>query len=246
MSKELIFHMKGKENTLTYIDDSGQKRTKNVDVDDFVNSIGTSTDMDLGLLPPGLRYYKESGNEILAVIEVEARKHDVKYDTHDGKVIDVGEVDLPTGLFFFNLSRERRTNRLHIGTTYLFALRGKRLGLPTETLYRYPAPNVYDTSFHVCWGESLRGIRSLPSINSLYSIAMRYYSAPYNRDLFGRGNLSADFPWADAQEVSPGQGDTETYLNFLKDHPFDSSWLNPAPNQYMNFNRAISTIATRS
>lgn len=217
--------------TITHKD--GTKESKPVDIGELSIALASNVEHNFGLLPRGVRDISQKGPNIVAVIEVPGRQHDLQY----GRKVLRG-CNLPTAIFMLRLFK-KTDGRLSIGDTNLFALRQQHVSLATDSLFHYPAPNVYPDSHRVCWGNALEGISTIKSLSALTSICLRYFSAPFNSDLFRAGDLSNAFPWS---ETDKDVALVEGYFSFIRDQPFDNTWLRPALPAYSNYGKALTAI----
>lgn len=235
---ELRVDIRSTGTQLTYKRKDGTSRSKGVDLAELVDVLSSNVEHDFGLLPRGLRSFSQKGNKMTAWIEVPGGVRDLQYGNSRPKTTE--GCHLPTALFAFHLFK-KYDGRLSVGETHLFAIRHPHINLSTDPLFHYPAPNVYPESHRVCWGGALSGLESIKSLGALTSLAQRYFTAPFNQDLFRAGDLSNAFPWSEVR--SSGDGSlVENYFKFISEHPFDNSWLRPALPAFSNFGKAVQKL----
>jgi hypothetical protein len=223
--------------TLTYTDPAGSKQVKGIDLSDLVKLLSTSVAFDMGFLPIGTRYLGVKGDQTHIAIERPAAQYDVAYHGRSGSIAQIGKVNLPAALFLFVLTKAN--DHYFVSHSHIFAMRQNNIMLGIDGLYRYPTPNVFPDA-RICWGQNEEAIKNFKSLAALNGAVRRFFTAPFNEDLFQTSHVSAKFPWT---QVSRGDGLTvPNYFKFLVENTFDSEWLVPHNAEFKNFDTAIKTV----
>lgn len=214
---------------------------KPVNIKEFTRLIHAEHAVDLGLLPPGIRYLAAGASVIKAAVEVPAARYDIC--VHENSDQRFEKVGLPTALFFFELCKRNGANGLFEMTkSYVYALAGNRLMFGMDRLYKYPIPNVYPEG-RICWGYNDTNLRGIKTIAGLGGIVNTFFGAPFNNDLFSMGSVSSSFPWD--ENSKNGRGSASNYASILSGEDFNPEWLSQAPPPYTSFNNALNSIFQR-
>jgi len=162
----------------------------------------------------------------------------VSFTSYSNTPKALGKANFPASLFLFNLTK---ANEFYFVTNaYIFAMKQDNIMLGIDGLYRYPTPNVFQDA-RICWGKNEEAIKNFKSLAALNGAVRRFFTAPFNSDLFATHNLSPKFPWGKLTRT-PDSDTAEQYLSFLTKNPFDNEWLVPHTSEFKNFDTAIKTI----
>ncbi len=216
---------------LTYSDATGVKHTKSVDLSDFIRAVSTNVAFDMGFLPAGTRYLGVKGDQTQIAVERPAASYDVCFGNTSTQL---GKAHLPAALFLFTLTKAN--DAYFVNDTRIFALKQDNVMLAIDPLYQYPTPNVYEDS-RVCWGYNEEAIKNFKNLSALNGVVRRFFTAPFNHDLFRTRCVSGEFPWSNVG----GDHTAADYLKFLTNQPFKPDWLVPH-HLYNNFDAAIKGI----
>lgn len=221
---------------ITHVDSNGNHQTKSVDLSDLVKVLSTNVAFDMGFLPIGTRYLGVKGDQIHIAVERPASAYDVSFSNGSTTKV-LGKANLPAALFLFVLTKAN--DAFFVNNAYIFAIKQDNIMLGIDGLYQYPTPNVF-TDARICWGSNEEAIKNFRSLAALNGAVRRFFTAPFNSDLFNQSMVSQSFPWAKVGADSSGQA--ERYLKFLTENPFNSDWLMPHRNEMKNFDSAIKLI----
>lgn len=193
---------------------SGLVKEKLVNLSDLLDELSAYRATNFGLLPKNTRLLETKGNYLILGVEFPRSNRQVKYMAlGDEEAATIDNVSLPAGLFIEKMMREPGGTYRHIDS-YLFALSGNRITFNTDTLYKYPTPNIYEDG-RVCWGEVDFGeMRQLSATEGLIS---SFFCNYFNNDLF-YDRVSQDFSGI----VSRG---VQSYFEYLSQNEFDDNWL---------------------
>ena len=215
---------------LAYVDPKGAKTCKGIDLGDLVKVLSSNVSLDLGDLPIGTRNFGIKGDQVHLVVERPAAEHEVSFQ--DSRVKKIGKVSLPAALFMFVLTKAN--DAYFVNKSHIFAMRQNHVQLGLDGLYAYPTPNVYEDA-RICWGHNDDATKNFKSLAAINGLIYRFFTAPFNNDLFRTQCVSKNFPWKDL----PAQDRlTESYLEFLTTHPFNVDWLTPARAECQNYDKA--------
>ena len=225
--------------TLTYTDPvTGGKQVKGVDLTDLVKVLSTNVAFDMGFLPIGTRYIGIKGDQTHIAVERPAGIYDISFSSRgSGGGEHIGKANLPAALFMFVLTKANE--HYFVSNSYVFAMRQDSVMLGIDGLYKYPTPNIFPDA-RICWGQNDEALKNFKSLAALNGAVRRFFTAPFNDDLFQTSHLSSKFPWGQVPRdtVSPAAG----YLKFLTEHPFDNEWLATHNSEFKNFDTAVKTI----
>jgi hypothetical protein len=223
--------------TLTYTDPTGNKQVKGIDLTDLVKVLSTNVAFDIGFLPIGTRYLGVKGDQTHIAVERPASTYDVSFSSRGRAADAVGKANLPPALFLFILTKAN--DHYFVSNSYIFAMKQNNIMLGIDGLYSYPTPNVFPDA-RICWGQNEEAIKNFKSLAALNGAVRRFFTAPFNDDLFQTSCLNSKFPWA--QVSRDNESVAQSYLKYLTEHPFDTEWLLPHSREYKNFDTAIKTI----
>jgi hypothetical protein len=220
--------------TLGYTDHAGNKSVKGIDLSDLIKVLSANVGFDMGFLPIGTRYLGTRGEQTHIVIERPASTYKIKFDARNSlPAYEIEDVKLPPALIFFCLSKAN--DAYFVSDSRIFAMAQNHIMLGIDGLYKYPTPNIYSDA-RICWGQNDDGNKNFKSLAALNGIVQRFFTAPFNDDLFGTTMVQTSFPWAGSTGGAMG------YFKQLVNQPFDNKWLVPATNEFKNFETAVKTI----
>ncbi len=228
MSLQLSIEAEG--STLAYRDTNGITHTKSIDFSDFIRAVSGSVAFDMGFLPIGTRYLGIKGDQTHVAVERPAASYDVSF----GNGTAVGKVNLPAALMLFTLTKAN--DAYFVADTRIFALKQDNVMLNIDALYQYPTPNVFEDA-RVCWGQNEEATKNLRTLSALNGVVRRFFTAPFNNDLFRNQHVSKDFPW----DSVAGDRTPLEYLKFLTQQPFKPQWLVPH-HIYTTFDNATKSV----
>jgi hypothetical protein len=224
--------------TLTYTDATGNKQVKAIDLTDLVKVLSKDVSFDMGFLPIGTRYLGIRGDQIHVAMERPAGVYDVSFATGSNVEV-VGKAHLPAALFLFVLTKAN--DAYFVGNSYIFAMRQDNIMLGIDGLYQYPTPNVFPDA-RICWGQNEEAIKNFKSLAALNGVVRRFFTAPFNHDLFNTGHLSSKFPWSKVARADGEGNSAKSYLKFLTENAFEGEWLVPQRESLRNFDSVIKAI----
>lgn len=218
---------------LTWIDANKVCYSKSVDLAEVVGLLSTNVSQDFGLLPQGCRYLTQKGNYTRLAMEVPSQVLTLTYNDQT-----INTVSIPPALFLFTVAK--KPEGYSVIYSKLFAMRNENIILSTDALYHYPLPNVYDDN-RICWGNNAAAIKGLKSLAALGGLVRRFFSAPFNQDLFNTKCLSSEFPWGEIEKKTDYLA--LNYMRYLSKNTFSKSWLKPvADENYNTFTKAIKSF----
>lgn len=222
---------------LTYADGSGNKHNKSIDLNEFASLLSANVSHDFGLLPAGCRYLAQKGANTFVAVEVPGGTHEISYNNgSSSSVAKIKNVNLPPGLFLFMLNKAA-DGRYNLLKSKLYALKNDSVMIYMDTMFHYPAPNIYDDG-RICWGSNETATKGIKSLAALSGLARIFYSAPFNNDLFRASiHLGPDFPWREANAT--GENLVKGYFQYLSEHSFDRLWLRPMDETQNNLTKVI-------
>lgn len=225
--------------TLTYTDPiTGNKQVKGIDLTDLVKVLSTNVAFDMGFLPAGTRYLGIKGDQTHIAVERPAGVYDISFASRaPGPASVVGKANLPAALFLFVLTKANE--HYFVSNSYVFAMKQNSIMLGIDGLYRYPTPNIFQDG-RICWGTNEDAIKNFKSLAALNGAVRRFFTAPFNDDLFQTSYVSSKFPFGQVQRNDNSLA--ANYLKFLTENPFDTEWLAQSGSEYKNFDTAIKTI----
>lgn len=157
-----------------------RKTTKVTNLQSFREAVGINDNSyDSGILPGnhGIKRIKENNEYVkVAYLEPEQKREIIYVPGYEDEEYTV--IFPKTMLLFY--SGKNSNNK------YVKVLTPGNQSIITgdEILYRYPAPNIYDTDM-ICWGYN--SIPPLDSVLELQGIMPKFFSNKFNSDLaFGR------------------------------------------------------------
>lgn len=157
-----------------------RKTTKVTNLQSFREAVGINDNSyDSGILPGnhGIKRIKENNEYVkVAYLEPEQKREIIYVPSYEDEEYTV--IFPKTMLLFY--SGKNSNNK------YVKVLTPGNQSIITgdEVLYRYPAPNIYDTDM-VCWGYN--AVPPLDSVLELQGIMPKFFSNKFNSDLaFGR------------------------------------------------------------
>lgn len=222
--------------TLIHTDSNGIRHVKSIDLSELVKVLSSNTALDMGFLPIGTRYIGVKGDQVHVVIERPKGEWDVSFHGRGGPQ-PLGKATLPAAVIFYVLTKAN--DAYYVNSSYIFAMKQNNVMLGLDALYKYPTPNIFEDQ-HICWGQNEESIKNFKSLAALNGATRRFFTAPFNHDLFRRDLLTRDFPW---DKVVAGEDVAEIYLKWLvSQNKFDDNWLAPAPERFKTFDAAVKTI----
>jgi len=188
----------------------GVYKSKMVSLSDLLDELSIYRKTNFGLLPRMVRISESSADKILLGIEFEPATRDLKFS---GGVVK--DCHTPGGIMFVRLRREAGGFLKH-EASYIFAIQGKRISFPTDQLYHFPFPNVYEDG-KICWGSvSIGDIKKLSAVEGMIA---SFWNNNFNSDLFSSTRLSS---------IYDGPAYYKDYFNHIAKNEFSQNWLKPA------------------
>lgn len=169
-----------------------------VSYDTLARTFAKSSSFDMGLYPRGLRYLcskRHNPNSWLAIIEVPEHTREVAWDWRtesDMQKPNTEIVTLPAGLFFLQFHKSASGEFvLESNASFVYALT-KRFSSLSQTLYRYPTPNIYVYDAHalngdnkICWGSQPDSAFVFSALSQLEGFVNSFFAFNFNDDLVG-------------------------------------------------------------
>ena len=215
---------------LTWTDANNVKSSKSVDLAEIVAALSSNVSQDYGLLPQGCRHLTQKGNFTRLALEVPSQVLTLAYNDQS-----VNTVSIPPALFLFTVAK--KPEGFNVIYSKVFAMRNESVILSTDALFTYPLPNIYEDN-RICWGNNASATKGLKSLAALGGLVRRFFSAPFNQDLFNTRCLNVEFPWGELDKKTEYLA--LNYFKYLSKNTFNKSWLKPIQDD--NYNTVTKAI----